>query len=968
MYFILNNNKRMKKKCLNFYQTCLALLIMMCISFSAQAQYDVIVAKDGTGNFSTVQAAIDAAPSNRTMPYVIYIKDGKYKEKITVASTKTFIHLVGQSVANTILTYDDYASKPLPGGGTVGTQNSASFTVNATDFAAQNITFENSYGDGSQAVAILVNADKAAFKNCRFLGNQDTIYTKGNGTPRHYFKNCYIDGNVDFIFGSSVALFDSCIIYAKSRTAAGSSFITAANTPQGQAYGYVFKDCKLPANTGATSYFLGRPWQNSNGSTLPYANNKTVFLNAKMGSSINVAGWTTWDGGTDVNLITYAEYKSTNFSGTLLDISQRVSWSKQLSDAEAATYTFANMFTDWNPCNTVAGFCNNTPAEIIVSNFRGTKGSSSSIFNWNLSWPIDGIKYELFKSSDRTSFTKLTELTSTNDSIINFDATDALPSPNTAFYYYLRASKNGMTSFISDTIQLSSIPTINTIGALSSFSQSLGTPSTAQMYSFSAENIVTSVTITPPINFEVSRDGTNWFTNNNPLVINSINNTITSININVRLNASALGSYSGNIVHTSANATTANIPISGSTIAFTAPTSFLLQRWPLTTNNIDDATVRNAGVIATVPTLRNLTVSNGTTVAAIPAFSQDRGMAFGTTANGDGSWGTAVGGPGGNLNRSFYVEFKVTATSNIASLKVDSIILNAAFYNTASNTKLAVVYSKNAFVSGSDSADVTGGISPTGIGLLSTANGAFATPVILANQTSGNPNNYRFALNGSTGVTVSAGETITIRLYFSCGSSSTGRYAMIKDVSIIGATTTTLPLQLLSFTGSLQNKAVQLKWNTNQEINAEKFVIEKSNDGIAFNKVATVNANNSISFNAYSFIDASVQLNNYYRLKMVDKDRSYTFSNTILVVKNEAVGVTVYPNPSINMVTLSHPSNAYQSFVRIVNSNGKNVLQQLVKANVSKTEINIQQLPKGMYFIQFENDDKQIQVTSFIKK
>ncbi|MEI9806833.1 MAG: pectinesterase family protein [Bacteroidota bacterium] len=339
------------------------------ITTTAPPNTSLVVAQDGSGDYSTVQAAINAAPTGLTVPYIIFIKNGKYKEKITIPSNKPFLQLVGESVGNVILYYTDGASDPLPGGGTVGTQNSASFTVNANDFSAFNITFSNTYGDGTQAVAVLVNADRAVFKNCRFLGNQDTLYIKGNGTPRHYFKNCYIDGNVDFIFGSSIAVFDSTVVYPKSRTTSGSSYITAANTPPGQAYGYVFRDCKIPNNTGATSYVLGRPWQNSTGS-VPLTNNKVVFLNTMMGTSIAPEGWSIWDAGTNTSLIYYGEYQSKFFNGNPVSISQRVPWSFQLNATEAATYTNATLFGAWDPCSVGASVCASQSRDIAVSNFR----------------------------------------------------------------------------------------------------------------------------------------------------------------------------------------------------------------------------------------------------------------------------------------------------------------------------------------------------------------------------------------------------------------------------------------------------------------------------------------------------------------------------------------------------------------------------------------------------------------------
>ena len=288
--------------------------LLFAIIVNAQ---NATVAKDGSGTNLTVQSAIDAVPTNSTTAYVILIKNGKYYEKINIPSNKPNIQLIGESAAGVMLYYDDYAGKPIAGGGTIGTQGSASVTINANDFVAVNITFANTFNydsavaagvSGSQAVAVVINADRNAFKNCRFIGMQDTLYTKGSGNPRHYFYKCYIDGIVDFIFGSSIAIFDSCVVYPKARTGTGNSYITAANTTTGQAYGYWFKDCKIPANTGATLYYLGRPWNNATSGVT--AANKTVYFNTQMSNSVNPLGWSVWDAGTNTSVITYAEYQA----------------------------------------------------------------------------------------------------------------------------------------------------------------------------------------------------------------------------------------------------------------------------------------------------------------------------------------------------------------------------------------------------------------------------------------------------------------------------------------------------------------------------------------------------------------------------------------------------------------------------------------------------------------------------------
>ena len=748
------------------------------------AGVNVTVAKNGSGNYLTVQAAIDAAPIGRTTPYIIFIKNGKYKEKITVPSNKPFLQFVGESVANTILTFDDFSGKPIPGGGTFGTSNSASVTVNAPDFSAVNITFENSTGDAPQALAINVNADRATFKNCRFLGGQDTVLANG-ANNRQYFRNCYIDGVVDFIFGNAIAVFDSCIIHPKTRQdGLTGSYITAANTTNGQAYGYVFRGCTIPSNAGVTKYVLGRPWQNSTGSS-PLSFPRVVFINTTMGYNIvKPEGWAIWDAGTNTSFIFDAEYKSKKFNGDLVDISQRISWSSQLSDPDAATYTNTTLFGTWDPCSASVDFCTSKPSVIAVTNFTGKKASTTA-FSWNIAWPKAQVKYELFRSSDNIAFSKVNEQTSPNDTTIIYNYSEPIPPPATTYYYYIKASKAGFDSHITETIQISSTSTITVAGSLNNFLQGIGLPSSKQAYSISGVNLIDNITITPPAGFEISSDGgTTWFNNTTPLVLTQTGGTVASKTITVRLNATTAGSYSGNILHTSSGAVTATIAANGLVQTDPLPVSVTLLYWPMSTNNIDAIASRSPGVDAGTNTLKRLTVSNGTTVTAVPPYSTLHGQAFGPTSNGDGTWTTAAGGPGGNLNRKFYEQFTITALPGY-TVRVDSITLFSSFYNTMSNTKLAVVYSKSGFTA-ADSTDVTGGVSG-GVPLVSTANGAFATPVLLLSETTaGTTKNYRFALAGSTGVTLSPGQTLTIRLYFSCGSSSNGRYAKVKNVFIKG--------------------------------------------------------------------------------------------------------------------------------------------------------------------------------------
>ncbi|GAB4094014.1 pectinesterase family protein [Flaviaesturariibacter terrae] len=748
------------------------------IAVSAPTGVNATVAKDGTGNYATVQAAIDAAPTASTTPWVIYIKNGKYREKIVVPSTKPFIQLVGESVANVIVYYDDPAT-------VLGTSGSASVTINATDFSALNITFANFFGDGSQAVAVLVNNDRASFKNCRFLGNQDTLYLKGAGNPRAYFNKCYIDGNVDFIFGSAIALFDSCTIFPKARTASGNSFITAANTPTGQNYGLVFRNTRIADNNGATTYFLGRPWQNTTTVTPQILNNRTTFLNSTMGYSIAPEGWTTWDATTTTSGIDYAEYLSKDFTGALVNTASRVSWSQQLSAAQAANYTNSNLFGTWDPCTVSTQMCSYQAPNIAVSNFRASKGVSSGSLDWNISWNMPGVTYELYRSTTRNGgYSVVNTFSNPNDTLYYFNYTDALPTSGTAYYYYLVASKGGFASHTTDTVSISNVQTINVSGTLNAFSQNIGTPSATQTVTVSGANLTDDLTITPPANYEVSSNGATWYNSSNPLVLAQTGGAVASTPLSIRLNSPSLGTWSGDVVLSSPGATSVNVPVTGTTAIIVPVTEQVLQWWPMTQNNNDSANVRSVAVAPSTTRFRTFTVSNGVQVAVVPPYSVARGQAISASAAGDGLWSSASGGPGGNLNRTMYEQFVVKANSNYRLL-IDSFIITSAFYNSSSSTKLGVVWSKTGFAT--DSANVSSNPGP------------FTNPILLNNQTSGPTDNYRLALNGTTGVTIQPGDSLTVRIYYSCSSSTAGRYALVKDVIVKGVPTDiTVPLPTIS--------------------------------------------------------------------------------------------------------------------------------------------------------------------------
>ncbi|KUJ61062.1 hypothetical protein AR687_15190 [Flavobacteriaceae bacterium CRH] len=350
----------MKKASNKFY----SFLLVFTTLLSAQknnSTYDIIVAIDGTGNFTKVQEAFDAVPDNNLKPTIIFVKAGTYKEKLKLISSKKNVMLIGESYKNTILTYDDYAE--IAG----GTSKSFSTLIEADGFSAENITFENTidsylpqYKKGGQAVALMINGDRSIFHNCKISGFQDTFYLKAN--KRTYIKDCIIDGTTDFIFGSGIALFENCFIQSK-----GGSYITASNQDVGKSkYGFVFKDCVIMEYPKGVppKVSLGRPWG---------AGANVVFINCFEGSHIIADGWSIWSKDPEHKAYNnwktsfYAEY---NCYGPGFQRNSRLPWSHQLNKNEASEYTKEKIFAansttanildgDWNPiidkdkCNSI---------------------------------------------------------------------------------------------------------------------------------------------------------------------------------------------------------------------------------------------------------------------------------------------------------------------------------------------------------------------------------------------------------------------------------------------------------------------------------------------------------------------------------------------------------------------------------------------------------------------------------------
>ena len=307
------------------------LLFLACVgTVQAQQKQDtIVVARDGTGEYRTIQEAVEAVRAFMDYTVTIYIKDGLYKEKLVIPSWVKNVQLVGESAEGTIITYDDHANIDK-----MGTFRTYTVKVEGNDITFKNLTIENNAAPLGQAVALHTEGDRLMFIHCRLLGNQDTIYTGREGT-RLLFTDCYIEGTTDFIFGPATALFERCTIHSKRN-----SYITAASTPENVEFGYVFKNCKLTAAPGVTKVYLGRPWR-------PYAS--TTFLNCEFGSHIRPEGWDNWRNKENEKTARYAEFGNT---GEGAATTGRVKWAKQLTSKEALRYTIENIFTDssnWYP-------------------------------------------------------------------------------------------------------------------------------------------------------------------------------------------------------------------------------------------------------------------------------------------------------------------------------------------------------------------------------------------------------------------------------------------------------------------------------------------------------------------------------------------------------------------------------------------------------------------------------------------
>jgi pectinesterase len=308
-----------------------AIACQICVA-SAPAQTNLFVAADGTAPFKSVQDAIMAVPAGtRENPVVIHVAPGTYRELIYLQREKRFFKLVGENPTNTILTFNLNAGITNAEGKPIGTFKTPSTTIDADDFSAENLTFENSAGPVGQALALRVDGDRASFRHCRFLGWQDTILLNRG---RQYFENCYIAGHVDFIFGAATAWFEKCEIHALR-----DGYLTAASTPVDVSFGFVFSNCKITGEAGVKT-FLGRPWR-------IYAS--TFFLNCEMSEAVRPEGWNDWKKPEAHTTARYAEFNST---GPGANPAVRADWTKQLTAADAKKITIEKVLggnDGWNP-------------------------------------------------------------------------------------------------------------------------------------------------------------------------------------------------------------------------------------------------------------------------------------------------------------------------------------------------------------------------------------------------------------------------------------------------------------------------------------------------------------------------------------------------------------------------------------------------------------------------------------------
>ena len=323
---------------MNKLLTTIIALCCLCSAANAAKSYDnpdtIVVARDGTGEFRNISEAIEVCRAFMDYHKVIFIKKGTYKEKIILPQWLQNIELLGEDRDQTVITYDDHANILYPPTGKgMGTFRTYTLRVEGNDITFRNLTIENNAARLGQAVALHTQGDRLRFIGCRFLGNQDTVYT-GTAHTRLWFRDCYIEGTTDFIFGPSTAWFEHCTIHCKA-----DSYIAAASTPQDAPYGYIFNDCTVTADPHVSKVYLGRPWRDYG---------YTLFMNCTLPAQIRPEGWHHWQKERELTA-RYMEYQN---RGEGASTSGRVAWSRQLTKKEAQLITPQRVFTlqsEWMP-------------------------------------------------------------------------------------------------------------------------------------------------------------------------------------------------------------------------------------------------------------------------------------------------------------------------------------------------------------------------------------------------------------------------------------------------------------------------------------------------------------------------------------------------------------------------------------------------------------------------------------------
>lgn len=319
----------LKKNC-RMVLTAALVLVASAVAMAQEISRTIVVAQDGSGDFTKVGEALGSVRGDMDNYVKVFIKNGTYREKIVMNVTSQNVIVEGESTEGVVITYDDYSGR-----NNIRTSTSYTFKVEGNNITFKNLTFENAAGRVGQAVAVFTTGDKIKFVNCRFLGNQDTLYTGGKDA-RLYFEECYIEGTVDFIFGAATALFERCHIHGKS-----DAYITAASTSATVPVGYVFHKCKITTAPEVKALYLGRPWR---------PNASTFYIECELPSSIRPEGWHNWGKADNEKTARYGEYGCT---GEGADLSKRVDWSLKLTKDEAekikSLATLFDRVSTWNP-------------------------------------------------------------------------------------------------------------------------------------------------------------------------------------------------------------------------------------------------------------------------------------------------------------------------------------------------------------------------------------------------------------------------------------------------------------------------------------------------------------------------------------------------------------------------------------------------------------------------------------------